>query len=841
MLRTLHIASLALFVGVGLFIGSSAVHAACNATALGPTAYGQSGAHVTALQECLLHAGYSIPAGATGYFGSQTQAAVTAFYAKALNLLDWDGRSVGPQGRAALAQGVDSTQTGGGGGTGMNIPTPPPICERDTLSQAQYGMSGYAVSTLQKCLISKGYPIPAGATGYYGDQTANAVRALYARALGRSDWNGRTLGAAGLGVLLNVTREDPSQEGATSFKRVTSAAELLKYVSEQSNTKNIEIGMGTPSVPTQSPAPPAAQANADSAGGVATRVSSTNVQVAGIDEPDIVKTDGTNIYIGGTQYYGIPRPVPMIGVDIPEAGATTISVMPGITSDAMPRYFKDTEKTKIVRAFPVTELALESEAIQERGEMLLLKDKQILVIFTPQTIVGYDVRDAKNPTKKWTVDIGERTQIVTSRLKNDTIYLVTSTWLDSTTPCPIYPLMRDGNGITVPCTDIWVPGQIEPVNTSWSVIALDGTTGNANNKLTFAGENNNVVISVFEDNVYLSYRSQTNRNEVILDFYENALSDVLDSATIERIRTIRSYDISSGSKLVEVQRALNAALAGKSADEQLRFQNESQNRLSTYLQTRARELDRTNIARIPLATLQIAATGDIPGHLLNQFSIDEYEGNVRVAVTVGERWLDNGETKNDVYVLDSNLRTVGKVQDLGLTEQIYAVRFLGDRGYLVTFRQIDPFYVLDLSTPTNPRVMGELKIPGYSAYLEPLAADRILGVGREGSQVKLSVFDVSNPARPLEKSKYTLAENWTEVEGNHHAFLRDDQHKVFFIPGGQGGYVFSYDGALSLKATVAGYSIKRAVYIDDYLYVIGEEDITVLDENTWKEVKTLTY
>ena len=179
--------------------------------------------------------------------------------------------------------------------------------------------------------------------------------------------------------------------------------------------------------------------------------------------------------------------------------------------------------------------------------------------------------------------------------------------------------------------------------------------------------------------------------------------------------------------------------------------------------------------------------------------------------------------------------------DLGLTERIYAARFIGDRAYVVTFRQTDPFYVIDLSNPSAPKMVGELKIPGYSAYLEPIDSDTILGVGRESSQVKVALFDVTNPAMPVEKSKYSLQESWTDVESNHHAFLKDDRHRVVFLPGRQGGYVLSYDGQLSLKAAISGFGVVRAVYLDDYFYIIGDSKISVLDENGWATVKDLTF
>ena len=126
------------------------------------------------------------------------------------------------------------------------------------------------------------------------------------------------------------------------------------------------------------------------------------------------------------------------------------------------------------------------------------------------------------------------------------------------------------------------------------------------------------------------------------------------------------------------------------------------------------------------------------------------------------------ESANDVYVLDKNLKITGQVLDLGLTERIYSVRFIQDKGYVVTFRQIDPFYVLDLSDPENPALKGELKIPGYSSYLHPITKDKILGIGKEGSNVKISLFDVKDPENPSEAAKYTLQEfNHSAPEPGH--------------------------------------------------------------------------
>ena len=113
----------------------------------------------------------------------------------------------------------------------------------------------------------------------------------------------------------------------------------------------------------------------------------------------------------------------------------------------------------------------------------------------------------------------------------------------------------------------------------------------------------------------------------------------------------------------------------------------------------------------------------------------------------------------------SRLVQVGAVTGLGEEgERIYGVRFMGERGYIVTFRQTDPLYTLDLSNPTAPRVAGQLKIPGYSAYLHPVGENQLLGVGREGTAVKTSLFDVSNLAAPTEVTKLLIPSSTTSVE-----------------------------------------------------------------------------
>jgi uncharacterized secreted protein with C-terminal beta-propeller domain len=292
---------------------------------------------------------------------------------------------------------------------------------------------------------------------------------------------------------------------------------------------------------------------------------------------------------------------------------------------------------------------------------------------------------------------------------------------------------------------------------------------------------------------------------------------------------------------------LQQFMASLDEDELLRIENELNNKMTDYAKEHSRDLEKTGIVKITIDNFEVKSTGSVPGVPLNQFSLDEYQGNLRIATTTGRRsilpgFAGRGESLNDVYVLDDNLKQTGSVLNLGLTEQIYSVRFIEDKGYVVTFRRIDPFYVLDLANPKNPQLKGELKIPGYSSYLHPISKDKILGIGEEDNRVKISLFDVADPSNPTETAKYNLDEYFSEIAQTHHAFLLDDKFNVFFLPGSRGGYIFSYeDNDLELVRALSDIRARRAIFINDYFYIIGDDRIMVLNETDWQEVNQLRF
>ncbi len=295
-------------------------------------------------------------------------------------------------------------------------------------------------------------------------------------------------------------------------------------------------------------------------------------------------------------------------------------------------------------------------------------------------------------------------------------------------------------------------------------------------------------------------------------------------------------------------------------------------------------VERTTIHRIHVENSEIGceASGEVPGYLLNQFSMDEYQGHFRIATTIGHiaRTWSEATSQNNVYVLDTNLSIVGTLEDLAPGERIYSARFMGDRCYLVTFRKVDPLFVIDLKNPSNPKVLGKLKITGYSDYLHPYDENHIIGIGKETvaaeegdfawyQGVKISLFDVSNVSSPVEIDKYEIGDRGTDspVLSDHKALLFDRSRNLLVIPvlvaeideekypNGvppsthgdyvwQGAYVFniSLDEGLALRGRIthlenddelmksgyyfsSPYSVKRSLYIDNVLYTISDKKI----------------
>nr|WP_210023360.1 MULTISPECIES: beta-propeller domain-containing protein [unclassified Paenibacillus] len=303
-------------------------------------------------------------------------------------------------------------------------------------------------------------------------------------------------------------------------------------------------------------------------------------------------------------------------------------------------------------------------------------------------------------------------------------------------------------------------------------------------------------------------------------------------------------------------------------------------------------------------TVHYTGRGKVPGHPLNQFSMDEHEGYFRIATTKGDMWRDDEFTsKNNMYILNDTMNIVGKVEDLAPGERIYSVRYAGNRAYMVTFKNVDPLFVIDLRDPQAPEVLGQLKIPGYSDYLHPYDENHIIGFGKDAVEVdnkngtgleegptayyqgmKLALFDVSDVTQPKELFKESIGDRGTHSEllHNHKALLFSKEKNLLAFPvtvmevkdksssgtpndatqygefAFQGAYVYGLDlqQGFQLRGKITHLSaddlqkagqhwfssdrnIERLLYIGDTLYTASPDILKANDLSTLTEIGSL--
>ena len=264
--------------------------------------------------------------------------------------------------------------------------------------------------------------------------------------------------------------------------------------------------------------------------------------------------------------------------------------------------------------------------------------------------------------------------------------------------------------------------------------------------------------------------------------------------------------------------------------------------------------------------ISMQCKGEVKGYLNNQFSMDEYEGNLRITTTV---YNEKDNTSNQLFILDENLQQIGKIENLAEGEQIYAVRFMGKFGYIVTFEQVDPLFVIDLKDPTKPEVKGELKIPGYSSYLHPYDETHVIGIGYNtkangyggitNDNMKVSMFDVSDLENPKELFNISIGEDYThsDIGYNHKALFYNKNKNLIGFPLTYRGYQSKDDknGFIILKINLDNNefekygeilqeidyktNIDRGIYIQDILYTLSESEIVSYDLNAIQKIKAL--
>lgn len=517
--------------------------------------------------------------------------------------------------------------------------------------------------------------------------------------------------------------------------------------------------------------------------------SDTNVQVRGVDEADIVKTDGIFIYQATDQKLRITKAEPV----------DKMTVMTELRyKDFYPnQLFLDGDQLVVIGNHWDDKMAYGSSKSSA-------DDMMIMPIYEATKAIVYDISDRSNPVVQKTVTL--EGNYVSSRKIENHVYMITNKYADfwilrDKPEADLRPRVSDENG---------------DEEEELKAVPYDGIRyfpdSNENNFMTIAS---------------------------------------LDLNQIQDDAAITTY-VGSGNQIYMSKENLYVAVPNYSYGPH-------------WTHNESTELYKFGVEG---TTVEFRANGSIPGYLLNQFSMDEHKGYFRVAATKGQAWDEQSPSSNNLFIMDEDLNVISSVEDLARGERIYSVRFMQDKAYVVTFKEVDPLFVFDLSNPNEPKVLGELKIPGFSNYLHPYDENHLIGFGYDtklekdqwGTRVvtngvKISLFDVSDPTNPLEKHTEIIGGRSTHSPLNydHKALLFNKEKDIFAFPitmynenEKDGSYRLAFEGAMVYGIdTEKGFTqhtkithqaentlyedwenmVQRILYIDKHLYTVTPKEI----------------
>ena len=556
--------------------------------------------------------------------------------------------------------------------------------------------------------------------------------------------------------------------------------------------------------------------------------SKTNIQVEGVDEADIVKSDGEYLYIVSGNNLTIVKAYP------PEEAAVISKItldgsISGIFINGNKLAIFETDYSFYTLYYGVAVRESTSTSEEKNGttpEDVPPEDDKTITYDPPATSVKvYDVSDKAKPvlTRDYSID----GNYFSSRMVSNYVYVVVTMYTYFTeTDIALPRIQEEDDTEVIQATDIYYCDLSDSSYTFTTIAAINinNDSQEPTHETIVLGATSGIYVS--QSNIYVTFPN-----------YSYQEGETMKTA-IQRIKI----------------------------DEQ---------------------------------AITIEASGEVPGYVLNQFSMDEYNDYFRVATTV-HNWnlrtfAAEETTRNNVYVLDMKLNIVGKLEDLAPGEQIYSARFMGNRCYVVTFRNIDPLFVIDLANPAAPKVLGELKVTGYSGYLHPYDENHIIGIGKETEYdakedfawyqgLKISLFDVSDFSNPIEIDKFEIGDRGTDspILYDHKSLLFDKEKNLLVIPVAvaeidetdyrdgvpdwaygnyvwQGAYVFdiSLEG-IDLRGrithmddnTIAGgkynyyydyanYIVQRSFYMDDVLYTVSSMKVKMNNLQTLAEINEM--
>ena len=594
--------------------------------------------------------------------------------------------------------------------------------------------------------------------------------------------------------------------------------------------------------------------------------SSTNIQVENVDEPDYIKNDSKYVYI---------------------VSKNTLSII-----DAHPA---DSAKLILKIALDIESQYIENMFLNENRLVIFYNgqsDEKIIPqydfiprqSYSPVThALIVDVSDKENPTiiKDYSIDGHFRD----ARMIGDYAYFVTNSNIDYQYPrLPV--ILEDSVPRLTPSAFYF--DNVEQFSNFNTLTAIDIFGDSINSETFLMGYTGTFYVS--ENNFYLTYQQN-----VPWGFYEsssqNRFFDVivplLPANIQDEIRLIQEDStINTTTQWMKISEIMQKSYNTMDKNEKETLFEEIRQALDEYDAKIQEETRKTIIHKISIDEdkIEYVAKGSVPGRLLNQFSMDENGDRFRVATTTEYYTQYQGLVRaNAVYVLDEQLDIVGSLDKIAIDESIFSARFIDDRLYLVTFQQIDPFFVIDLSEDA-PKILGELKIPGFSNYLHPYDEEHIIGIGRDTKEIgdnrvqqlgiKFALFNVADVNNPKVAHDVIIGDSSTNSESlyNHKAFFFDKRSGILSIPINgdmknltevsnskiiapeqnrwSGFYVFDLDAieGFTLKGTVThsaddsryyGMNNARTFYIGDILYTASEEYLKMNFINNLEEINSI--
>ncbi|MGM0495773.1 MAG: beta-propeller domain-containing protein [Bacillota bacterium] len=607
--------------------------------------------------------------------------------------------------------------------------------------------------------------------------------------------------------------------------------------------------------------------------------SETNVQVEGVDEADIIKTDGKYIYAVAKNNLFIINAYP----------ADKAEIISKIEFKSRPQ-----------------DIYINDDKLIVFGRDSEIFEKEIYNRFKRRSSYTYfkvfDISNKKEPNQVRDLDL--EGNYFDSRMIGDYVYFVTNNyqyWIDNE---PVLPrVLADGKVLSNDCTEggkCFTP-DIYYFNipysrynfTSLTAINIADNTEEIKGEVYLLSGNQDMYVS--KDNVYITYTKYISESDLELELMKEFLYNRLsarDQEKISKISSVENYILSENEKNSKIRNIIMRWAESLSEEEQEALEEELETKMKARYENISKELEKTVIHKIAISEgdLEYQVSGEVTGHVLNQFSMDESGSYFRIATTKNRTWSryseETIESYSNIYVLDENLEVVGSIEGLAPDERIYSVRFMQNRAYLVTFKQMDPLFVVDLSSPTNPKILGELKIPGYSDYLHPYDENTLIGLGKDAGEtewggvrtkgLKLSLFDVSDVANPKEVDTYIMGDAGSDSIAlrDHKAFLFSREKNLLSIPvsireslGSDYWGDLTFSGAAVLKVDKQGFelqgkidhsdggkyserdywrgynyydnTVKRALYIDDVLYTFSNRYLMMNDLSDLDELNNL--